>query len=211
MTQLQSLRMCDGVDADGTNAFDGSHLFVPCNNHIQQVNVDVTHRSMSLGWVGPNVGAAGSPVLAGGSLWSIDASSGTLYALDPGDGRGAYLGVDRFGRALRRAGHRARARDRPDPARASPRSPARRVSHPTRPTRAAPRRRISGIGSPGPTATCSRSGVRRVAVPWPGYRSRSRSSAWPAGRPRVTGSSRATAASSRSAPRTSTARWAATT
>jgi outer membrane protein assembly factor BamB len=86
MTQLQSLHMCNGVEAFGTNAFDGSHLFVPCSNHIQEVNVDVAHRSMSLGWVGPAVGAAGSPILAGGSLWSIDRASGTLYALDPANG-----------------------------------------------------------------------------------------------------------------------------
>jgi len=86
MTQLQSLHMCNGVDADGTNAFDGSHLFVPCANHIQEVNVDVTHRTMSLGWVGPATGAAGSPILAGGSLWSIDRTSGTLYVLKPANG-----------------------------------------------------------------------------------------------------------------------------
>ena len=86
MGQLQSLHMCNGAEAFGTNAFDGSHLFVPCSNHIQQVNVDVTHRSMSLGWVGPAVGAAGSPILAGGSLWTIDRASGTLYALNPANG-----------------------------------------------------------------------------------------------------------------------------
>ena len=49
MTQLQSLHMCNGVEAFGTNAFDGSHVFVPCSSHIQEINVDVAHRSMSLG------------------------------------------------------------------------------------------------------------------------------------------------------------------
>ncbi len=86
MTQLQSLHMCNGAEAFGANAFDGSHLYVPCSNHIQQVDVDVTHRTMSLGWVGPAVGAAGSPILAGGSLWSVDAASGVLYVLDPASG-----------------------------------------------------------------------------------------------------------------------------
>jgi polyvinyl alcohol dehydrogenase (cytochrome) len=86
MTQLQSLHMCNGVEAFGANAFDGSHLFVPCSNHIQEVNVDVAHRSMSLGWAGPVTGAAGSPILAGGSLWSIDRSSGRLYVLNPANG-----------------------------------------------------------------------------------------------------------------------------
>ncbi|HEV7525225.1 MAG TPA: PQQ-binding-like beta-propeller repeat protein [Acidimicrobiia bacterium] len=86
MTQQQSLHMCNGVNAFGTNAFDGSHVYVPCSNHIQQVNVDVVHRTMSLGWVGPSVGAAGSPVLAGGSLWTIDRAAGVLYALNPATG-----------------------------------------------------------------------------------------------------------------------------
>jgi outer membrane protein assembly factor BamB len=86
MTQLQSLHMCNGVKAFGTNAFDGSHLYVPCSNHIQQVNVDIAHRHMSLGWVGPPVGAAGSPILAAGSVWTIDRASGTLYVLNPANG-----------------------------------------------------------------------------------------------------------------------------
>jgi polyvinyl alcohol dehydrogenase (cytochrome) len=86
MTQLQSLHMCNGVNAFGTNAFDGSHLFVPCSNHIQEVDIDVAHRTMSLGWTGPAVGAAGSPILAGGNLWTIDRASGTLYVLDPATG-----------------------------------------------------------------------------------------------------------------------------
>jgi hypothetical protein len=86
MTALKSLHMCDGVEAFGTNAFDGSRLFVPCLNHIQEVNVDVAHRTMSLGWSGPNTGAAGSPILAAGSLWSIDRVSGTMLVLDPATG-----------------------------------------------------------------------------------------------------------------------------
>ncbi len=86
MTSLKSLHMCDGVNAFGTNAFDGSRLFVPCLNHIQEVNIDVTHRTMSLGWTGPSTGAAGSPILAAGSLWSIDRASGTMYVLDPATG-----------------------------------------------------------------------------------------------------------------------------
>jgi polyvinyl alcohol dehydrogenase (cytochrome) len=86
MTQAQSLHMCNGMNAFGTTAFDGAHVYVPCLNHIQQVNVDLTHRSMSLGWVGPNVGAAGSPILANGSLWTIDRAAGVLYVLDPASG-----------------------------------------------------------------------------------------------------------------------------
>ena len=86
MTRAQSLHMCDSVEAFGTNAFDGSHVYVPCSNHIQQVNIDVAHRTMSLGWVGPGVGASGSPILANGSLWTIDPSAGLLYVLNPANG-----------------------------------------------------------------------------------------------------------------------------
>jgi polyvinyl alcohol dehydrogenase (cytochrome) len=86
MTMLHSLHMCDGVEAFGTDAFDGSRLFVPCSNKIQQVNIDVTHRSMSLGWSAALGSAMGSPILAGGLLWTIDRASGTLFALNPATG-----------------------------------------------------------------------------------------------------------------------------
>jgi hypothetical protein len=86
MTKLHSLHMCDGVNAFGTDAFDGSRLFVPCATKIQQVNIDVPHRSMSLGWSAPLGSAMGSPIVAGGSLWTIDRASGTLFALNPATG-----------------------------------------------------------------------------------------------------------------------------
>jgi hypothetical protein len=86
MTKLHSLHMCDGVNAFGTDAFDGSRLFVPCSNKIQQVNIDVAHRSMSLGWSAALGSAMGTPILAGGALWTIDRASGTLFALNPATG-----------------------------------------------------------------------------------------------------------------------------
>ena len=101
--------------AFGTNAFDGSHLFVPCSNHIQQVNVDVAHRTMSLGWIGPRIGAAGSPILAGGK--PVDDRPGLGDAVRARTRRPARCARPSrvgSGRALRRAGGRARARARPD-------------------------------------------------------------------------------------------------
>ena len=83
MTIVRSLAMCAGVDADGATAWDGSHLYVPCNNGIQQVNVDIAHRTMSLGWKGPG---KGSPILAGGALWTVDWDTSRLYALSPATG-----------------------------------------------------------------------------------------------------------------------------
>ena len=83
MTIVRSLAMCAGVDADGATAWDGSHLYVPCNNGIQQVNVDLVHRTMSLGWKGPG---KGSPILAGGALWTVDWDASRLYALNAATG-----------------------------------------------------------------------------------------------------------------------------
>jgi polyvinyl alcohol dehydrogenase (cytochrome) len=83
MSLVHSLAMCGGANAFGANAWDGRHLFVPCNNGIQQVNVDLAHRTMSLGWKSAGQGA---PILAGGALWSIDWDSARLYALNPATG-----------------------------------------------------------------------------------------------------------------------------
>jgi outer membrane protein assembly factor BamB len=82
--ELQHMTVCPTSEAKGADAFDGSHLFVPCDAGIREVNIDAVHRSMSLGWTGPSTGAAGPPVLAGGALWSVD--SGKLYALNAANG-----------------------------------------------------------------------------------------------------------------------------
>ncbi len=83
MTIVRSLPMCAGVNAWGATAWDGSHLYVPCDNGIQQVNVNVAQRTMALGWKGPGQGA---PILAGGALWTINWDTARLYALNPANG-----------------------------------------------------------------------------------------------------------------------------
>ena len=85
LAKLQSLTTCTGEALGGT-AFDGHHLYVPCQEHIKEVNVDTVHRSVSLGWSGPSTGAAGPPIIAGGALWSVDWTNGTLYALNASTG-----------------------------------------------------------------------------------------------------------------------------
>jgi len=85
LAKLQSITTCTG-EAFGGTAFDGHHLYVPCSEHIKEVNVDTVHRSVSLGWSGPPTGNAGPPILAGGALWSVDWLNGTLYALNPATG-----------------------------------------------------------------------------------------------------------------------------
>ena len=77
---LDSLTVCTGEALGGT-AFDGSHLFVPCQERVREVNIDAAHHSASLGWAGPTVATAGPPILAGGALWSVEWPGGTLYAL----------------------------------------------------------------------------------------------------------------------------------
>ncbi len=84
--ELQHLTVCPTSEAKGADAFDGSHLYVPCDAGIQEVNIDRVHRSMSLGWKGPGTAASGPPMLAGGTLWSLDWANGQLYALNPSTG-----------------------------------------------------------------------------------------------------------------------------
>jgi outer membrane protein assembly factor BamB len=83
MTVVHTIGLCAGVDADGADAWDGSHLYVPCNDGIQEVNINIGARVMGLGWKGPSVG---SPILAGGALWTIDWNNARLYALNRSTG-----------------------------------------------------------------------------------------------------------------------------
>jgi polyvinyl alcohol dehydrogenase (cytochrome) len=85
LAKLQAITTCTRAAMGGT-AFDGHHLYVPCLEHVKEVNVDTVHRSVSLGWSGPPTGSAGPPIVAGGALWSVDWSNGTLYALNPATG-----------------------------------------------------------------------------------------------------------------------------
>ena len=85
LAQLQAITTCSG-NAFGGTAFDGAHLYVPCQEHIKQINVDSVHRSVSLGWSGPSTHNAGPPTIAGGALWSVEWTSGTLYALNRSTG-----------------------------------------------------------------------------------------------------------------------------
>ncbi|HEX4492046.1 MAG TPA: PQQ-binding-like beta-propeller repeat protein [Acidimicrobiia bacterium] len=85
LAELDSLTVCTGNALGGT-AFDGSHLFVPCQERVREVNIDAGHHSAALGWAGPAVSTAGPPILAGGALWSVAWPGGTMYALNPATG-----------------------------------------------------------------------------------------------------------------------------
>jgi outer membrane protein assembly factor BamB len=84
--EIQQLTVCPTSEAKGADAFDGHHLYVPCDAGIQEVNIDTVHRSMTLGWTGPSTASAGPPMLAGGALWSVDWGQAKLYALNPTTG-----------------------------------------------------------------------------------------------------------------------------
>jgi outer membrane protein assembly factor BamB len=85
LAKLSALTICSN-EAFGGTAFDGTHLYVPCSEHIQEVIVNATTHTMTLGWHGPATGAAGPPILAGGALWSVDRTTGTLDVLNPATG-----------------------------------------------------------------------------------------------------------------------------
>src|SRR5262249_9625024 len=85
MTALQQFQVCHGV-ADSATAFDGSPIFIPCQEHIKEVNVNTAARTMSLGWAGPGTGDAGPPILSGGIMWSVDFARGVMYGLNPANG-----------------------------------------------------------------------------------------------------------------------------
>jgi hypothetical protein len=67
----------DGGSAD----LDGT-LFVPCSNGIQAVTVTASTPNPS--WVASSSAAKGSPIVAGGQVWSI--GGGNLYALSASTG-----------------------------------------------------------------------------------------------------------------------------
>lgn len=94
LAQLQAITTCTS-QAFGGDAFDGHHLYVPCREHIKEINVDTVHRSVSVGWSGPPTSSAGPPIIAGGALWSVEWPSGRLYALNPATG--ATIGIIQLG------------------------------------------------------------------------------------------------------------------
>ena len=107
MTQLQSLHMCNGVNAFGTDAFDGSHLFVPCaephpaGERRRRAPVDVAR----LGRPRRRRGRLADPR----RRQPVDDRPGVGDALRarPRDRRGTQHDLRRSGRALRRSRRRA--------------------------------------------------------------------------------------------------------
>lgn len=76
----------DGCAGFGGIAWDAAAraAFVPCRDGV--LRVDVGQADLSRGWKAP-ASVAGSPVVGGGAVWSVDAAGGRLYALDEATGQ----------------------------------------------------------------------------------------------------------------------------
>lgn len=60
-------------------------LYLSCSDEVTAIRVDPAAPSFSVRWR-QRRDAPGAPILAYGALWEIDTGTGTLNALDPGDG-----------------------------------------------------------------------------------------------------------------------------
>jgi len=79
--QAQQSTICRSF---GGAAALGLQVFVPCTDGIRQVTVGL-RATMTIGWHAPGQ-VAGSPVVGGHTVYSLDASNGILYALDSTSG-----------------------------------------------------------------------------------------------------------------------------
>jgi outer membrane protein assembly factor BamB len=90
---LFSAHACPGLTTDaafGGTAYAAPYVYVPCSNGLVALNVTLTAPpSFAFAWQGPAVSNAGSPIVAGGVVWTID-PAGTLYGLDPTTGAQRY-------------------------------------------------------------------------------------------------------------------------
>jgi outer membrane protein assembly factor BamB len=81
--QLYSSKLGAGCYAIGATAYREPYVFVPCDHGLKAVQVQGSR--FQVAWASPDF-RAGSPMLAGGAVWSIDFEGGYLWGLDPGTG-----------------------------------------------------------------------------------------------------------------------------
>jgi len=80
--ELFSARVCDS--AFGATAYQAPFVYVPCTNGLTAVRVQ--GQRFGVAWRQTGF-SAGPPIVAGGAVWTIDRSGGTLHAYDPATGR----------------------------------------------------------------------------------------------------------------------------
>lgn len=79
--EVTSLQVCNS--AFGGTAYDGSSVFVACSDGLHQVSV--AGGTLGAGWEAAGF-SAGPPVVAGGVVWSVDASAGHLLGFSSATG-----------------------------------------------------------------------------------------------------------------------------
>ena len=65
--------------------YQAPDLYLPCTGDLLAIRPDLGAPSFSVRWRS-SMGRPGAPLMAGGSLWTIDTATGTLLALDPAGG-----------------------------------------------------------------------------------------------------------------------------
>ncbi|MFL5909122.1 MAG: PQQ-binding-like beta-propeller repeat protein [Gaiellaceae bacterium] len=80
--ELFSAHVCDA--AFGATAYKPPFIYVPCSGGLTAIRVEGKRFSLAWRRTGFN---AGPPIVAGGAVWTIDRSSGTLHGYAPATGR----------------------------------------------------------------------------------------------------------------------------
>jgi outer membrane protein assembly factor BamB len=80
--QVSRAELCQSF---GGTAVAGDVVYVPCTDGVRAVRIDGAGRMRVL-WHADSA-VAGSPVVGGGRVWSLDADGGALHALDAASGR----------------------------------------------------------------------------------------------------------------------------
>lgn len=71
----------------GSFAFDGAHVYVPCDNMgVAALVPDTSNWSYWVLWEDNGGYSAGPPIVAGGYVWSLTQNGGRLHRLDPNTG-----------------------------------------------------------------------------------------------------------------------------
>ena len=81
--EITSLSVCSG-DPDGGHAVDGSVVYIPCPNGITAVKVSTKAPYLKQLWT-DNDGAASSPIIADGLVWTIGGTA--VHGLNPANGK----------------------------------------------------------------------------------------------------------------------------
>jgi outer membrane protein assembly factor BamB len=71
--------------AYGGTAYAPPFIYVPCTDGLVAVRLG-SGPAFQVAWRGPDF-QAGPPIIAGGTLWTVDVNAGELYGLDPNTGQ----------------------------------------------------------------------------------------------------------------------------